>query len=181
MADVITRLKLDSGEYDSKIKRATQGLLQMEQECRKVGGTLAVLEKDQLDYVRSLGQMETVSRSARGKVSELTAAFTELSVQYKHLTDEEKKGDYGKALSASLNQLKGRINEAKNELADVDTYGMILRAKGMVASSEGEEWIHFDYVPKEPDVRFGRAIVCGRICVIGSKIDEDKLKELFGA
>ena len=120
MADVITRLKLDSGEYDSKIKRATQGLLQMEQECRKVGGTLAVLEKDQLDYVRSLGQMETVSRSARGKVSELTAAFTELSVQYKHLTDEEKKGDYGKALSASLNQLNARIKETKKDLADVE-------------------------------------------------------------
>ena len=120
MADVITRLKLDSGEYDSKIKRATQGLLQTEQECRKVGGTLAVLEKDQLDYVRSLGQMETVSRSARGKVSELTAAFTELSVQYKHLTDEEKKGDYGKALSASLNQLNARIKETKKDLADVE-------------------------------------------------------------
>ena len=120
MADVITRLKLESGEYDSKIKRATQGLLQMEQECRKVGGTLAVLEKDQLDYVRSLGNMETVSRNARGRLSELTAAFTELSMQYKRLTDEEKKGDYGKALSASLDQLKTRINDSKNKLNDIN-------------------------------------------------------------
>jgi predicted nucleic acid-binding Zn-ribbon protein len=120
MADVITRLKLESSEYDSRIKRATQGLLQMEQECRKVGGTLAVLEKDQLDFVRGLGQMETVSRSARGKVSELTSAFTELSVQYKRLSDEEKKGDYGKALNSSLTQLKGRLNDAKKDLADVD-------------------------------------------------------------
>ena len=40
MADVITRLKLESGEYDSKIKRAAQGLQRMEEECRKVGGTL---------------------------------------------------------------------------------------------------------------------------------------------
>ena len=63
---------------------------------------------------------------------------------------------------------------------DGEEYGIILRAKGIVASDDGR-WIHFDYVPKEPDVRFGRAIVCGRICVIGSKIDEDKLKELFGA
>lgn len=120
MADVITRLKLESSEYDSRIKRATQGLLQMEQECRKVGGTLAVLEKDQLDFVRGLGQMETVSRSARGKVSELTSAFTELSVQYKHLSDEEKKGDYGKALSASLDQLKVRIKDARTDLIDVE-------------------------------------------------------------
>ena len=120
MADVITRLKLDSGEYDNKIKRATQGLLQMEQECRKVGGTLAILEKDQLNYVKSLGNMETVSRTARGRISELSNAYVELSVQYRRLTDEEKKGDYGKALNSSLAQLKGRLNEAKNELAEVE-------------------------------------------------------------
>ena len=120
MADVITRLKLDSGEYDNKIKRATQGLLQMEQECRKVGGTLAILEKDQLDYVKSLGNMETVSRTARGRISELSNAYVELAVQYRRLTDEEKKGDYGKALNSSLAQLKGRLNDAKNELAEVE-------------------------------------------------------------
>ena len=119
MADVITRLKLESGEFDSKIKRASQGLLQMEQECRKVGGTLAVLEKDQLEFVKGLGQMETVSKSARGKLNELTQAYTELAMQYKRLTDEEKKGDFGKALSASLEQLKTRIGETKAQLGDV--------------------------------------------------------------
>jgi len=119
MADVITRLKLESGEFDSKIKRASQGLLQMEQECRKVGGTLAVLEKDQLEFVKGLGQMETVSKSARGRLNELTQAYTELAMQYKRLTDEEKKGDFGKALSASLEQLKTRIGETKTQLGDV--------------------------------------------------------------
>lgn len=119
MADIITRLKLESGEYDDKIKRATQGLLQMEQECRNVGGTLAILEKDQLDYVKSLGQMDTVSNSVRGKLAELTNAYTELSVQYKRLTDEEKEGDFGKALSESLDQLKDRIGETKGQLRSV--------------------------------------------------------------
>ena len=119
MADIITRLKLESGEYDSKLKRATQGLLQMEQECRNVGGTLAILEKDQLDYVKSLGQMDTVSNSVRGKLAELTNAYTELSVQYKRLTDEEKEGDFGKALSESLAQLKDRIGETKGQLRSV--------------------------------------------------------------
>ena len=120
MADVITRLKLESGEYDSKIKRATQGLLQMEQECRKVGGTLAILEKDQKDFVQSIGRMETVSKTARGRIGELSSAYTELAMQYKRLTDEEKKGDYGKALNASLAQLKGRLDVAKKDLADVE-------------------------------------------------------------
>ena len=120
MADSILRLRLESSEYDNKIKRAVSGLMQMEAECRKVGGTLAVLEKDQLDYVKSLGNMETVSRTARGRISELSNAYVELAVQYRRLTDEEKKGDYGKALNSSLAQLKGRLNDAKKELAEVE-------------------------------------------------------------
>lgn len=121
MADVITRLKLESGEFDSKIKRATQGLLQMEQDCRKVGGTLGILEQDQKKFVQSLGQMQTVSTTVRGKIGELSSAYTELSVQYKRLTDEEKQGDYGRALTASLEQLKSRIAESKAQLAEVNS------------------------------------------------------------
>lgn len=120
MADVITRLRVESSEYDSKIKRASQGLLQMEQACRKVGGTLAVVEKDELDFVRSLGKMETVSRDARGQIGELTKAFTDLSMMYKRLTDEEKNSPYGRALTASLGELKTRIQDTKNDLASIN-------------------------------------------------------------
>ena len=120
MADVITRLKLESGEYDSKIKRAVTGLQRMEDECRKVGGTLAILEKDQKQYVESLGRMQTVSTSVRGKIGELSNAYVELRSQYNRLTQEEKKGDFGKALSASLDQLKTRINDSKKELNDIN-------------------------------------------------------------
>ena len=120
MADVITRLKLESGEYDSKIKRAAQGLQRMEEECRKVGGTLANLEKDQLDFVKGLGNMETVSKSARGRLGELTTAFTDLRAQYNRLTQEEKQGDFGKALNASLERLKVRIQDTKQELNSIN-------------------------------------------------------------
>ena len=58
-------------------------------------------------------------------------------------------------------------------------YGMILRAKGIVMAEDGK-WLHFDYVPGEPDIRFGTAAVIGRLCVIGSGIDKDKIKELIG-
>jgi len=119
MAEIISRLKLESGSFDSKIKRATQGLLQMEQECRKVGGTLGILEKDQKQFVQSLGSMQTVSTTVRGKISELSSAFVELRSQYNRLTDEEKKGDFGRALSGSLEQLKTRVAEAKRELSDI--------------------------------------------------------------
>ena len=64
-------------------------------------------------------------------------------------------------------------------LEDEHTYGMVLRAKGIVAASDGGEWIHFDYVPGEADIRRGKAGVIGRLCVIGAGIDEDKLRKLF--
>ena len=62
---------------------------------------------------------------------------------------------------------------------DSEAYGVVLRAKGIVAAKEGL-WIHFDYVPGEADIRRGQAGVTGRLCVIGSKICEEKLTELFG-
>lgn len=71
-----------------------------------------------------------------------------------------------------------QIENILTALMDESKFGIVLRAKGIVASPSGE-WIHFDYVPGEPDVRFGTAAVTGRLCVIGSKIDEAKLKELF--
>ncbi len=70
------------------------------------------------------------------------------------------------------------ITDILNKLDDDQTYGMILRAKGIVPSAEGK-WIHFDYVPGEPDVRLGSAEIIGRLCVIGSKIHEDALGNLF--
>ena len=142
MADVITRLKLESGEYDSKIKRATQGLLQMEQECRKVGGTLAVLEKDQLEFVKGLGKMQTVSTSVRGKIGELSSAYTELRSQYNRLTDAEKRGEFGRALSSSLDQLKVRIKDSRTELESInrELSGSKFGQFGSVIDSVGQKF-----------------------------------------
>ena len=58
-------------------------------------------------------------------------------------------------------------------------YGIILRAKGIVAGEDGK-WVHFDFVPGEADVRTGSADVMGRLCVIGSKLDENAITKLFG-
>ena len=71
------------------------------------------------------------------------------------------------------------LKEALKALTDEETYGVILRAKGIVKGEDG--WWHFDYVPGEPDLRKGGASVTGRLCVIGCKINEEKLKTLFKA
>ena len=77
---------------------------------------------------------------------------------------------------------KFSVDDIKNSLLALDNkekYGFILRAKGIVAGVDGS-WIHFDYVPGEPDVRTGGAEIIGRLCVIGSKINEHEILELFG-
>ena len=75
---------------------------------------------------------------------------------------------------------KEEITAALEALENEETYGMILRAKGIVAGADGS-WIHFDYVPGTPDVRSGSAGTIGRLCVIGSKIHEDAIAKLFCA
>ena len=72
------------------------------------------------------------------------------------------------------------IQSALESLEDAETYGMILRAKGIVAGTDGQ-WIHYDYVPGTPDVRHGCPATTGRLCVIGSKINESAIAELFHA
>ena len=74
---------------------------------------------------------------------------------------------------------KEEITAALEALADEEKYGIILRAKGIVPAEDGS-WIHYDYIPGTPDVRTGSAGVTGRLCVIGSKINEKAISELFG-
>lgn len=74
---------------------------------------------------------------------------------------------------------KKQIEDALSALSDFAVYGQVLRAKGIVEGEDGK-WIHFDYVPGEPDVRCGSAAVTGMLCVIGADIDEDSIRELFG-
>ena len=64
-------------------------------------------------------------------------------------------------------------------LSETEEYGIILRAKGMLPAEDGT-WIYFDMVPEETEIRSGAPEYTGRLCVIGSKLNEDKLAELFG-
>lgn len=82
-------------------------------------------------------------------------------------------------METSRKYTQEEIGKALEALDDAASYGMILRAKGIVAGTDGQ-WIHFDYVPGESDVRTGAADVTGKLCVIGSAVNKDKVRELFG-
>ena len=119
MANSILRLKVESSEYDAKLKKAAEGIRHLAKVAHKGGGELTGLEKAELDYVKALGSMETKSRTAAGSVRELESTFKELKVVYTQLNDQDKKGDFGRALNASLEQLKQRAIESRKELNDV--------------------------------------------------------------
>lgn len=117
--DIISRLKLESGEFDSKIKRASQELLNYAEHCKKTGLQMGFANRDAKEFAKQLGSMSTVSQTARGKINELSDAFVNAKVMYKNMTDAEKNSPFGRNLAASLDQLKTRLNDAKQDLADV--------------------------------------------------------------
>jgi len=116
MADSILRLKVESSEYDTKLKKAAEGIRHLADVAHKGGGELTGLEKSELDYIKALGDMETKSRTASGQVRELTGTYKELKVVYDQLNDVEKADEGGKALAASLDRLRQRAQEAKSSL-----------------------------------------------------------------
>lgn len=71
------------------------------------------------------------------------------------------------------------IAEALEGLEDEKACGFVLRAKGMLPKKDSSEWIYFDYVPGETEIRTGNAEVTGKLCVIGSKLQEETIKKLF--
>ena len=83
---------------------------------------------------------------------------------------------WGKETPHKYNEDK--LREILDTLADTEKYGVILRAKGIVPS-DADEWLYFDLVPGEFEIRKGKADITGKLCVIGSKLKEDDLAELF--
>lgn len=128
MAESIVRLRVESQEFESKLKRASQELLAMADNARRTGATFAIADKEELAFVQSLGQLQTSARSAKGQIAEMTKAFQDLSMHYRSLTAEEKAAPYGQELKKSLEQLQQRINDGKQALGEIN--GKIGESKG---------------------------------------------------
>ena len=120
MADNILRLKVDSQEYDNKIKRAAEGIQRYAQKCREAGGTLEFLDDGVLSFVQALGKMDTVSTSTKQQVRELSNALTTLTMTYRGLTDEEKASPFGQELAKGIQQLTERAGQARDAMEDVE-------------------------------------------------------------
>ena len=120
MADAIVRLRVESSEYDHKLSRATQQLQHMEKEVRRTGATFAYADKEEIAFIKSLGSMETKTTSAKSQLREYTEALMQMTSTYRSLTQEEKNSDWGKALAASMDQIKEKAAMLKDAMSDVN-------------------------------------------------------------
>ena len=120
MADVITRFKLETTQYDSKLREASKSLAEYTRQATKAGSEFKDFTQKNVEAARALGTITPSANNAKEKVKELVGAFNDAAKAYNALTKEQQQSDFGKALGESLNQLKGRIRDAKIELNDIN-------------------------------------------------------------
>lgn len=114
--DVITRFKLETTQYDSKLKTAAKELADFGKTAKSSGRDFNEFTRKQVEAARGIGRMGTTATDAKQKTKELVGAFNDLARSYNQLTDAQKQSDFGKAMSSSLTQLQQRIRQTKQEM-----------------------------------------------------------------
>ena len=119
MADVITRFKLETTQYDSKIRDASKSLAEYTRKATLAGNEFGKFTQKNVEAARALGNITPSATNAKDKVKELVGAFNDAARAYNALTKEQQQSDFGKAVAESIGQLSQKIKEAKQDL-----YGM---------------------------------------------------------
>jgi len=119
MADVITRLKVDSSEYDNKLKRAVSSFKQLASAAKESGSGFNDASSKLMSVVKNLGNMETVSSSAKAQMREYQNAVVDLTMMYRSLSDEERNSAVGKEMANQIAILTEKAGEAKDAMMDV--------------------------------------------------------------
>lgn len=132
MADVITRFKLETTQYDSKLRDAAKGLSEYTKQATMAGNEFGKFTQKNVEVARSFGTIATSATNSKGKVSELVGAYNDVAKAYNALTKEQQSSDFGKALAQSMNTLKGRISEAKTEMNGTSSVLDSLKGKFMI-------------------------------------------------
>ena len=120
MADVITRFKLETTQYDSKLRDASKGLAEYTRKATLAGNEFGKFTQKNIEAARALGTITPSATNAKDKVKELVGAFNDAAKAYNALTKEQQQSDFGKAMAESISQLNVKIKEAKQELYGMD-------------------------------------------------------------
>lgn len=119
--DVITRFRLETTQFDSALRDAANGLKDVLDQAKAGGKDFNGFSQKSIASARALGQMATASNNAKEKAKELVQVFNAFAREYNALSDTQKRGDFGMALSSSMQQLKERIKEAKQEMQQMQS------------------------------------------------------------
>ena len=123
MADVITRFKLETTQYDSALRDAAKGLQAVTHQATLAGSEFDKFTRQSVEQARAFGDIATSATNAKDKVKELVGAYNDVAKSYNALNKEQQQSDYGKALAESMQKLKGRISEAKGEMQKMGETG----------------------------------------------------------
>jgi hypothetical protein len=133
MADVITRFKLETTQYDSKLRDASKSLAEYTRKATQAGNEFGKFTQNSVEAARAIGNIAPSATNAKDKVKELVGAFNDAARAYNALTKEQQQSDFGKAMAESIGQLSQQIKEAKDEL-----YGLSDAVKGKGGGLFGE-------------------------------------------
>ena len=145
MADVITRFKLETTQFDSKLRDSARSLSELTGKLTIAGKDFDRFAQKNVEAARALGNIQSGATNTKDKVKDLVGAFNDVARAYNQLTKEQQQTDFGKAMAGSLTQLKGRITEAKQEL-----YGL-----GDAMDKDKSSGIDFNSVLTSLGQRFG--------------------------
>ena len=121
--DVITRFKLETTQYDSKLRDASKSLSEYSRTASIAGNEFDKFTKKNVEAARALGNMSPSATNAKDKVKELVGAFNDVARAYNALTQTQQQSDFGKAMAQSLTQLQQKIRETKQEMQGLSAPG----------------------------------------------------------
>lgn len=119
MADVITRFKLETTQFDSKLRDAAKGLKEYTHQAELGGKSFTDFSQKSIEAARSLGTIASGANNAKDKVKDLVGAYNDAANAYNKLSQEQQQSDFGKALAQSIGQLSERVKEAKRDFYDL--------------------------------------------------------------
>ena len=137
MADVITRFKLETTQYDSKLRDASKGLAEYTRQATLAGNEFSKFTQKNVEAARALGSLTPSATNAKDKVKELVGAFNDAARAYNSLTKEQQQSDFGKAMAESIKQLNDQLKVAKQELYDIGSAADNVKGGGGLFGGKG--------------------------------------------
>lgn len=116
MADVITRFKLETTQYDSKLRDAAKSLSAYSKQAELAGKDFDKFTKSGIEAAKAFGAVESGAKNTKDRLKDLVGAYNDVARAYNNLTEQQRQSDFGKAMAQSLSQLQDRIKETKDEL-----------------------------------------------------------------